>query len=51
MFYCFIEPVGKLANKKVLAVLKAMEASRGLQSFESFVKGRAKPAPAGAAPG
>jgi hypothetical protein len=42
MFYCFVEPVNKLANNKVKAALLKIKEKAGLQSFESFVKNEGK---------
>ena len=42
MFYCFVEPVSKLTNKKVQTALKKIADAAGLQSFASFVKNEGK---------
>jgi hypothetical protein len=42
MFYCFVEPVNKLANNKVKAALLKIKEKGGLQSFDSFVKNEGK---------
>lgn len=38
MFFCYLEPVSKLTNQKVKLVIKKIQDTFGLSSFDAFVK-------------
>ena len=42
MFFCYLEPVSKLLNKKMQVALKKIMDASGIQSFDSFVKNQGK---------
>ena len=42
MFFCYLEPVSKLLNKKMQVALKKIMDTSGIQSFDSFVKNQGK---------
>lgn len=42
MFFCYLEPVSKLLNKKMQTALKKIMDAAEIQSFDSFVKNQGK---------
>ena len=42
MFYCYLEPVSKLLNKKMQTALVKITGSADIQSYDSFVKNGGK---------
>jgi len=42
MFFCYLEPVSKILNKKLQTALKKLQDQTGIQSFDSFVKNEGK---------
>ena len=42
MFFCYLEPVSKLLNKKMQVALKKIMDASGIQSFDSYVKNQGK---------
>ena len=42
MFFCYLDPVSKLLNKKMQTALRKLLESNEIQTFDSFVKNEGK---------